>query len=281
MEDKNTNSSDSVELPKQGSGSILAAERKAQNKTVEDVAEELNLSVTQIRTIELDQTEGLPEPTYVRGYIRSYARILDLDPTQVLENYLNPNWQQSSKLDELPKGIGSALGAEDGSNSGGVARWLAVLLLITLVAFAWFSGWFNGVADVKPPLVSSELTSTPNTSSADIQPTTEDSSSVAPNSEAPTESVETGSAAGDLAENINELVLNFSQTSWIDIRDADDKRLAYRSYTKDEELIVSNKGRLNVFIGNAEGVNIKHNGVEMDLSPYREGVYAKFVIGLE
>ena len=65
MEDKNLVEQEQQELPTQGSGSMLAIERKNQNKTVEYIAEQLNLSEAQIRTIELDQADGLPGPTYV------------------------------------------------------------------------------------------------------------------------------------------------------------------------------------------------------------------------
>jgi len=139
MEDKNIQDNVSASLPVKGSGSMLAAARKKQNKTVEEIASELNLAVHQIRTIELDQTDGLPEPTYVRGYIRSYANLLGLDVEKVLLAYLNPNWQKSSKLDEMPRGIGSA--NERVQSKSFKPVWMALFLLVCGgAAFLWFSG---------------------------------------------------------------------------------------------------------------------------------------------
>ncbi|MFT4630835.1 MAG: cytoskeleton protein RodZ, partial [Dinoroseobacter sp.] len=90
MEDKQKQSDvPSLDL-QHGSGSMLATARKKQQKTIKEIADELNLSVTQVKLIELDQTDGLPEPTYVRGYIRGYAKLLGLNPDEVLQNYLNP-----------------------------------------------------------------------------------------------------------------------------------------------------------------------------------------------
>ena len=72
------------------------------------------------------------------------------------------------------------------------------------------------------------------------------------------------------------MTLKFIETCWVDIRDSDDKRLAYKSYYAGDELSVSNDKRLNVFLGNADGVTAIYNGENFDMSSYREGVYAKF-----
>ena len=94
--------------PQIGSGSILASAREKQGRAIEEIAEELNLSVSQIKSIELDLSGDLPEPTYVRGYIRAYAKLLGLNPEDVLQHYANADWQKSSNLNDIPQRIGSA-----------------------------------------------------------------------------------------------------------------------------------------------------------------------------
>jgi len=90
----------------------------------------------------------------------------------------------------------------------------------------------------------------------------------------------TGSSVSDAAASgINELVLSFSETSWVDIRDVDDARLAYKSYAAGENLRVSSESNMSVFIGNAAGVSVEYNGSPFDITEYREGVYAKFEVG--
>lgn len=269
---------DMPDLPTQGSGSILAAARKRQNKTVEEIASELNLSISQIRTIELDQSDGLPEPTYVRGYIRSYAKLLGLKSEDVLQNYLNPNWQQSTNLSDMPKGIGSA---EETSSSKFLTptKIVTLLLLAGTVFYLWFSGFFSPVDDAnvsvnETPAITDSVENVESPASTDpTQGAASESSEIAADTDVAAASTETPAAGVN-----NELLLNFSQTSWVDIRDKDDNRLAYRSYTAGEELIVASEGPMSVFIGNAEGVSVQYNGAEFDISKYREGVYAKFVV---
>ena len=279
MEEEKQIDPEQADIPVQGSGSILSAARKEQNKTVEDIAKELNLSVTQIRTIELDQSEGLPEPTYVRGYIRSYAKLLGLDPESVLENYLNANWQQSARLDDMPRDIGDEVDI-DGGSPGGASKWVFLVILSLVLGFGWYVGWFDfSQANVSNPVQSSVML---DAQEQDLIEPTDSTIEAASNiSQGESESLDDAriASADDEVELANELVLNFSETSWVDIRDQNDKRLAYKSYTQGEELIVSSPGSMSAFIGNAAGVQIQFNGAAFPVEPHREGVYAKFVVG--
>ena len=283
----------------QGSGSILAAERKKQQKTIEEIAGELNLSVTQVKTIELDQSEGLPEPTYVRGYIRGYAKLLGLKPEEVLQNYLNPNWQQTSSLNDIPRGIGNA--QEEKRSIVTPGKVISVLLLAAIIFFAWSSGLVSELLSGKTEPQQNELVQS---SSLDAGADRTSATNVAQASNSELLNSDAGSddsdgvsgnvaatPAGDAVVEatsvpqepspLNSLLVTFSETSWIDIRDQEDQRLAYKSYVQGEELKVESDGALSVFIGNASGVSVQLNGQAFDIEPHREGVYAKFVINDE
>ncbi|MFT6408980.1 MAG: cytoskeleton protein RodZ [Arenicella sp.] len=275
MDDKKKLEDEFEVAPKRGSGSLLAAARKQQNRTVEEIADELNLSATQIRTIELDQSEGLPEPTYVRGYIRSYARLLGLDVEEVLDHYLNPNWQKGTRLDDMPRGIGSAH-ESDSRRFLNPSKVLMIVVLAALVGFLWFTGQLGSllgeqVATVAVPVATNapqgpefetslvDVDQSQESVSLDQQNTTKD--------EAEAEVVE------------NQLSLSFTDTSWVDIRDGDGNRLAYKSYAQGEDLTVSASTLMSVFIGNAKAVSATFNGAPYDISQYREGVFARFTVG--
>ncbi len=298
MDEKNK-LSDEVQLaPKQGSGSLLAAERKKQSRTVEEIADELNLSITQIRTIELDQSEGLPEPTYVRGYIRAYARLLGMDADSVLEHYLNPNWQRGSRLDDMPRGIGSANEREKTSFFT-PAKIVAIIVVAAILGFLWMTGQFDTLLNGDDPqVVGTQSQSAPSqgtqSSSAQSSPvsqvgpgseeTTELNNPALTNSEpgvgevtAPADSLPAQSINPSGIE--NRLSLSFSDTSWVDIRDGNGERLAYKSYAQGEDLSVSATTPMSVFIGNAKAVTATLNGDAYDISQFREGVFARFTIG--
>jgi cytoskeleton protein RodZ len=68
-----------------GPGNLLRAEREALGVTVREVADTLNLSITIVQALEADDYKRLPGTVFARGYIRAYARLLDLDPVPLLE----------------------------------------------------------------------------------------------------------------------------------------------------------------------------------------------------
>ena len=65
-------------------GVLLAKARKSQKLSVEDVAASLRLSVAKINALEADDFLVISDPTLARGFIRSYARLLKLDPEPLL-----------------------------------------------------------------------------------------------------------------------------------------------------------------------------------------------------
>jgi cytoskeleton protein RodZ len=70
-----------------GPGHLLQQARLDLRLAPEDVAQILHLSSKQIIALEKDDYKALSGPTYVRGYLRSYAQLLGLSPEKVVEAY--------------------------------------------------------------------------------------------------------------------------------------------------------------------------------------------------
>jgi cytoskeleton protein RodZ len=60
-------------------GQELAFAREAKGMSQEQIADILNLTLANVIALENDDYESLPGWTYVSGYLRAYARLLDLD----------------------------------------------------------------------------------------------------------------------------------------------------------------------------------------------------------
>ncbi|RMG60350.1 MAG: helix-turn-helix domain-containing protein [Deltaproteobacteria bacterium] len=65
----------------------LREEREARGVTVDEVADRLKISRKYIRLLESGDLSGLPEPVFVRGYIRTYCQFLGIDSRPFLESY--------------------------------------------------------------------------------------------------------------------------------------------------------------------------------------------------
>lgn len=65
-------------------GKTLKEARERLGLSVPNVARDLHLSNTQINALEADDYQHFHGETYVRGYLRSYARLVGVDPAEIL-----------------------------------------------------------------------------------------------------------------------------------------------------------------------------------------------------
>lgn len=65
-------------------GEILAAKRQERRMSVDEVSARIKLAPRQIVALEANDFAALPGMATTRGFIRSYARLLDLDPEPLL-----------------------------------------------------------------------------------------------------------------------------------------------------------------------------------------------------
>lgn len=117
-------------------GSVLRAEREALGVTIREVAETLNLSMTVIEALEADDYERLPGPVFARGYVRAYARLLELPPEPLVAQY--PRAAESvvpvAAAAEAP--VWEWIRRRPGLVLGGAAA-AGVLLLVLVTASLW------------------------------------------------------------------------------------------------------------------------------------------------
>mgnify|MGYP000282327861 CR=1 FL=1 len=77
-------------------GEQLQHQREQLNISVEEAAEALHLRPAVINGLEHDNYDEIPVPTYRRGYLRAYARYLDIDENLVLDAYKTRNGSQET-----------------------------------------------------------------------------------------------------------------------------------------------------------------------------------------
>jgi cytoskeleton protein RodZ len=73
--------------PGTGLGERLVRAREAKGLTLSVVASKLRLSAATLQALESDRYEDLPEPIFVRGYLRAYARLLEMDQKVLIAAY--------------------------------------------------------------------------------------------------------------------------------------------------------------------------------------------------
>lgn len=78
-------------------GAALEAARLAKGMTQQDVSNSLRYSVKQIDALEKDAFDLLPDAMITRGFIRSYARLLEIDAEPLLASYRQLTASESDK----------------------------------------------------------------------------------------------------------------------------------------------------------------------------------------
>lgn len=125
-----------------GPGAMLREAREARGLTERDLAETLNLAVSSVRALEADDYDRLPRPAFVRGYLRSYARLLTLDPQPLLEAHearagrFDPQLEVAEVVRTKPPVLAALVHERPGLVMT-VASAAGLLLLVVLLLVVW------------------------------------------------------------------------------------------------------------------------------------------------
>lgn len=169
-------------------GEHLYLERKRQNYSISDVANAIHLSEKIVDALERSDVSKLPEPTFVQGYLRIYAKYLGISAALVLEEYAHavPH-KLETELEHR-----STVRHQASSNSAFVKMVTILLLVITVAA-----GLYAAFSYYKEAMVQEEETSLDNQTAfslPDTRPMTRDeladgapSEALQPEASAPTE----------------------------------------------------------------------------------------------
>ena len=108
MEQKPDNSSANTDkataITESTLGTLLREAREQLGLSVADVANQIKFAPRQIEAIEAGDYEQLPEDAFLRGFIRSYAKILQLDAQKLLEAL--PNAKGATMELVIPPSVG-------------------------------------------------------------------------------------------------------------------------------------------------------------------------------
>ena len=125
---------------------ILVHAREAKGLTQKQIAEQLYLSATFIRYIDEGEFQKLPKPAFIKGYLRSYARAVSVDPSVVVAAF--DSAQHVAPQDpELGPVTDEAVGS--GSFTGPVVQ-TGIISLIAVIVVAALVWWLASGSDDQP-----------------------------------------------------------------------------------------------------------------------------------
>ena len=122
-------------LDSTGPGAYLREAREEANMTIEKVATALLLNTAILGALEADAYDRLPAPTFVRGYLRGYARVLGLPSRPVLEMYD----RQGFEPPPLTSDVTESKQAHTSDAVVRLATFAVAAVLVVLVGLWWHS----------------------------------------------------------------------------------------------------------------------------------------------
>jgi cytoskeleton protein RodZ len=127
--------------PRVNPGETLRKARESRGWTVADVAGQLNLTPQRLSQIEQGAFDKLPGHTFARGYVRAYAKLLDID-----QNRLVLEFDQFTGSDAAGSNVHSLGRIEEPvSYSQKILRGVSFLVLLALAGLSFF--WWQEQAE--------------------------------------------------------------------------------------------------------------------------------------
>ncbi|GHG62310.1 transcriptional regulator [Alishewanella longhuensis] len=304
----NNEQAPAAEQPELTVGQLLKQERERRKLTLEHVAKQLNLKADVLHCLEADQPDKTILPTFMRGYLRAYARFLKIPEQQLLSRF-----EQTHQVKSAPvKAMKTFSNRQAKQQTETRFMWLTYVILAILLAS--FAVWlWQGARDFNTTTSSAETTlSNPIATEASALPQTstvlsveqasdsarlinpevveaepdltateqpvlveeaEQLAEVAAVAENPTESFGDSSNSG-----LDRLKMTFSDNCWIDVLDGDGERIAYGTKQSGYVMELNAKGPFTITLGNPSVVAIDINQKPFDMSGFPGGRVAKFTL---
>ena len=297
----------------QSVGHLLRNARTAKGLSIDDVSRQLRLSAQQIEAIEKEDFEKLPGRTFLRGFIRNYANLVQLNPVPLLQ-MLPESTRVISTYERTPFKNKQISFSSNREKPGNHSLIIAIILFVIILGayFLFENGGWNKNSDISAESVETKTESA--TASVEIQlplpgvvkntSNTSDSPANKPSevnnpvpatentvaqADVKTESAAENKSAVDKTEktektvafdkNTGHLYFKLTADSWIKVVDGKGATVFEQLKKSGSEQIVTGKRPLSLVIGNASGVNLTYNDKEIDISSYKkQGGTARFTL---
>ncbi len=285
-------------------GETLRQAREAAAYSVSYVAAQTHLKEEVIVALEEDQFDRLPSDVFIKGYIRSYAKLLDIDPQELLVAYPNARDEHSETV--VPK----VKKAKKLHSSGvdPIVIWSSVTVVVILAGL--LMSWWVYQEDNNPVELASVVERFDDEHLSDVSEeqvqqsaehdvvlggvdpkhsskeqnaipdvVEEDSAEMIPQQQAQVVPaiIEAPFSGGEIDK--VRITVKYTQESWTEIFDARKRRLLHGLIKPGATRVISGQAPFNVFLGNSPGVQLEINGKPFDHSVYmRRNNTARFLI---
>ncbi|HEY1654339.1 MAG TPA: RodZ domain-containing protein [Candidatus Tumulicola sp.] len=116
-------------------GERFRAAREARGLSLSEVSEQIRIRSVYLAAIEEERWSAIGAPVYVRGFLRTYARYLALDPEEIVAEFNADTGTPSREPESAPEPASRVRPSKRGS----LVVWIAALVAVLLVAFVVYN----------------------------------------------------------------------------------------------------------------------------------------------
>ncbi len=263
-------------------GAVLAERRAARGLSVPDVANRLKFASRQIEALEAGEYGKLPGGTFVRGMIRGYARLLEIDPEPLV---------RALERSHAPEPVAVEMHSEsipfpDGRTSTTRIYLSLSALIILAVGAILYEGHFGmpqmlvrkepaAPVAVAPPEVAAKPAA-PAPAVPAAPPAVPQEAAPAPASPASAPVVPASASGAAVAG--SRLQFQFGDESWVEVRDRAGKVLTSDLNPAGSTRTVQGDPPFALVIGNASSVHLSYRDRPVDLKPYTKVEVARLTL---
>ncbi|MBZ0104201.1 MAG: DUF4115 domain-containing protein [Sulfuricella denitrificans] len=255
----------------EGAGARLKRERESQGLSLADVVHALRLSEKQIAALEIDDYSKLPGRTFVRGFIRNYARLVQLDAEPLME-LLNFEQEEASHQIQAP----SQKISFSEHQSKPWLKWLMMVFVVVAVASWVVLEWLGPEQSksVAVPRSALPVAQMPHVAAAPVPSAPEPVVSPTAETAAPASKESAISPETALAR----LTMTFSGRAWVEVRDKNGKILHSQNNMVGADQVVEGEAPLSLVIGSSPNVKLIYKGQPVDLSAFAKAEVARLTL---
>jgi cytoskeleton protein RodZ len=282
-----------------GPGQMLLQARNQLGLSQQEIANRLNLRVTLLANIEADVFDSSLPETFNRGYLRAYAKLVNISVEDVLASYemLSVAKIQCAEMQSF-----SRITEKQAQNSR--LMWVSYFILALLIGSTVV--WWVQEQNTNKEKITSTQTVIIKEKTADLlvaSPSLINPSETIPKEAIPkettpttaeikTDKVENTAVNNDanllnadvnqqsLTSEISQATFTFSGDCWVNIYDAAGERVAWGVKKAGYVMSISGKAPFKVTVGKPELAVISFNGQDIDMSKFNSGNIAKFTLPL-
>ena len=277
-------------------GELLSEAREKLSLSQKEIASRLNLKDEIIAALDTNDFDRLPAPAYVKGYIRSYARAVNLNADKLINIYEGI----AAAAPEILPAVKPKVQASSTDKPVKTITYLITFTLIIMV-FAWWQGqhtvdtnFFSNAAKTsqggKYPggfTYTYDIVNHPETLHTlevgdldDDKLATVKMADLSQTSDPESDHVLTTEDSLDLNAQINPdtLEIKLIAESWIEVYDISGNKLYLDLAKPGEKITLVGTAPLSVKLGNASAVSVTFNNKVFDTSTYTRAGVAQFLL---